>query len=433
MNNNLKVDVFTSHGEDMLQTVVDVIRGTGAQYIRSGQKRVVWSMNDSSNTVYKIPYNLYGIQDNAVEVLFYRVLTELAQNGNINQQDLELFTRTSIVNNDLFKIEAERAKFIGSVSVSGQSIAKTVLSNYDWTNDYNRIQEILGEYFVAYDATIYNEPMNFGFINRNGRDRLVLLDAGSILPKVNLISNCNTRLTCPNCGGELRYRHDIIQAGNMNQIEFGAQARGGVYTCTTPNCSCNIEANNKTSQNTNHLDLYVYNSYLNQNKTVIDSIIAAYTGLYIPDTKGMGYGKYRQMFSNAIAPLGENTDDYRCLTAYALYIDHVGATLIAQNNQLAGNMIGFRREMNQRSVSYAELRSNVQNIPGVIPIISAWLYISLYLGQRDQRDDESWARFIVTNGDMESSVNRMRNYLQSLNMSANEQDVRLLCGDLVSA
>lgn len=434
MNNNLKTDVFVSYGDDMLQPVVDHVRESGAQYIRSGQKRVVWAQSQSEQYVYKMPYNAPGIIDNAIEVLFYKVLLELRNRDAITNADLELFTRTEMFSNDLFTIRAERADFIGNVAVQGKSIAEVVLSNYDWTADYNRIQQILGQYFVLYDATIFKEPMNFGFINRNGRQRLVLLDAGSIIPKINIFSNFNATLKCPNCGRDLIYRYDNIQAGNMNQIKAGSQVNGGLYSCTTPGCDCHIDTSDRLSPHVSQIDLYVYDSYMKQNKAVIEAIIAAYTGLYVPDRNGMTYSQYKQQYIKVVNSVGEQTDETRCASAYALYIDHVGATMVASDNDVFAFVVALKRESaNKKNISYSAFKNELQKVQmlnGTNPILHAWMYISMYIGTRDSQDTETWARFMIPDNDMNRSANLLNQFFGRLNIPNTNQDIQMICNDL---
>ena len=430
MNNNLKMDVFVSHGDDMLQTVVDQIRQTGAQYIRSGQKRVVWAQSQSESHVYKMPYNKHGIVDNAIEVLFYKVLTELRNKNAISNSDLDLFTKTEMSNGDLFTIKAERADFIGNVAVHGTPIQQTVLSDYNFTADYNRIQQILSEYFVAYDATIFKEPMNFGFVTRADRQHLVLLDAGSILPKVSMFG-VNSQLKCPSCGRELVYKYDTIQAGNLNQIKAGLQVDGGIYSCSTAGCECNINDNNKLSINAAQQDLRVYDNYAQQNKQAIESIIAVTTGLYLPDRNGIRYGEYKRQLNNIFSSMNENLSEERCATSYALYIDHVGSTMVSTRDDVFGLVVEFKKEtIEGTNISYEIFRNESGKLNGISPILLAWLYISIYVGLREKADAGTWARFMIPDGDVNRVVNELRGHFSSLNIQASDRDINLLCNDL---
>lgn len=432
MNQNLKTDVFVCTGDELLQSMANLIKKEyNTDYIRSGQKRIVWAENNRSNVVYKMPYNRFGVVDNAIEVLFWKMLQNLVDHGKINDSDLELFTETKIVGGDLFKISCERAEYIGNVLKPGQSVAASVLSNYDYMNDYKRIQQIISRFFVAYDATIQKEPMNFGFINRNGRKRLVLIDAGSIIPKINLLTGMDVKVTCPNCGGEMVYRYDNIEYNNQNYIVNSTQNEGGIYTCRTNGCINNVDTSDRTKANIDGIDLYVYNTYMKQNKKSVDAILAAYAGLFVPDTNGMSYGNYRSMFLRAVSSINETANDAQCLLAYALYIDHVGASRLASDDDLVGELIEFKKQItyNKRHVSYDEFRSHIDKY-NLQPIISAWIYISIYLGFKDN-SNEPWARYLVINGDRNTAGSRLRTAMNRSNIQSDNADINLLLDDLV--
>ena len=431
MNQNLKTDVFVSRGDELLQSMANLIKKQyGTDYIRSGQKRIVYTENSNSNVVYKMPYNMFGIVDNAIEVLFWKVLCTLRDHGKINNYDLELFTRTEIVNNDLFKISCERAEYIGNVLQPGKSVAASVLANYDYMSDYKRIQQILSRYFVAYDTTIFREPMNFGFINRGSRKRLVLIDAGSIIPKINLITGVDAKVTCPNCGGEMVYRFDDIEFNNNNYTIASSQKDGGIYTCRTNGCINNVDTSERTKANVDSIDLYVYNTYMKENKKVVDAILAAHAGLFIPNTNGMSYDNYRNMFLRAVSSVKETANEVKCLLAYALYIDHVGASRLASDDDLVGELIEFKRLVTDGNyVSYGKFRSVIDKF-NLQPLLSAWIYISVYLGLKDNTD-EPWARYIVINGDYNSAGNRLKAAMSRTNIQSNDNDIKLLLDDLV--
>ncbi len=427
MNQRLKLDVYCAHGDESLNAVFDTIRDK-ARYIRSGQKRLVWAIEETQSPyVFKIPYNKFGIMDNAVEVLFYKTLVALRDGGQIQPSDLELFTSVEIVGNDLFKIKCERAEPIESAKLDNQTLADSIMSNINYTNDYQRIQQILGDHFVAYDATIYKEPMNFGFIDRNGRRRLVLIDAGSILPKVNKLTNVQSKVTCPQCGSEMYYQFSKISDGYDRIRDLNLQKHGAAYVCSNQNC---VYA---TKTNITNSDLYVYDKYLEDNRLVVDAIIATYTGLYIPDTNGMPYSQYRNLFLSTIGSMGATASEYEVMVAYSTYVDSCGAFIMDMRSDIVGALIDIlARHGGNNHLPYFTFAQEMANLGiNLDPLYRAWTYISSYLGNKDTTDSESWARFMVVDGNVQNSIDLMRSYMNEIGVPINEADIATLCNDLI--
>jgi hypothetical protein len=435
MDQRLKMDILTSYGDECIYQLVSYLQSSAnpvpAKYIRSGQKRIVWAADDiAAPYVYKMPYNTHGVLDNAIEFLFYKTLLALRDGGAISNDDLSLFTKIEIVNNDLFKIKAERADYIATNMPTTQTnIAEYILQNPNYAKDYNRIQEILGDYFVAYDATIYKEPMNYGIINRNGTSKLVLIDAGSILPKINMITNQTAIVVkCPECGAEMTYVRPEVHAGYIKDILVGNQSAGATYICSNHYCKFH-EAINAVN-----VDIHVYNRYLEQNRAIIDAIIAAYTGFYIPDgnkSGGMPYAEYRNRFIQICGSMGESVTEQQCVNAFAMYIDQTGAFMLNSRADIA-NVIKttLQRMAVSQSIPYSAFRQDL-SVLGVQPLYCAWCYISTFLGDKDRNDNESWSRFLVFDRNVQRSLEIMRGYFNELGVPPVDNELQLLCNDMV--
>lgn len=271
-----------------------------------GQKRVVIVNPDDPKTVIKIGCSEDGIWDNACEYIMTSTLNSLANNRTpigpegyiITPDDLNLFIRTELVNNDPFLLKAERVETpdsleefkqwkdtVAKIKYSGRMVNDSLL----WTeflltyqdpitkqcilkNDFDKGFKILNQISIHSDLG-YESPLNKGVKRINGTLRGVFLDLGSCLP----IINDNQRPRCPKCGqmhlntttGLLNYYH--VEVSDYNSIEKGVDTiikLKGFYICNNPSCTNYGKFVLEDFQNSHFvpvelIDMNVFNNFIN--------------------------------------------------------------------------------------------------------------------------------------------------------------------------
>lgn len=194
-----KTDIMTESATR--EFLIDVLRKAFPNSnIYTGQKRVVMTDPTNPSLVYKIAYNNAGILDNINEVSTSEALKGLAQQGKFNPDALNCFALSMLTpDNDPFIIVQEfvqnfddnmefkqwlgNSDVIKDLSISGSINNNQVFPIYcsrvpRFVEDYRMICDVMANFFVPSDISLYKEPRNYGF--KNGR--LCLLDMGSVVP-----------------------------------------------------------------------------------------------------------------------------------------------------------------------------------------------------------------------------------------------------------
>lgn len=261
----------------------------------SGQKRLVVFDPNDPNTVYKIAYSDQGIIDNIHEVACSLRLMELAQEGQISQDDLILFGEARLLDGNPFIIRMTAAtNFIKDPDFiawfnrerqnkdlnENQMFPQYVSSHERLRLDANRQQQILAKYFKPSDVTIFKEPKNFCFrTDSMGNKRLVLIDLGSVCP--NLVQNGQiVNIPCPKCGSPRLYVTFEIK---QNLTTAASELLEGMYLCSNPNCVDYYQTATNGVQDYQAKDSFVYSKYLMDNAPLVRVMRAQYGYYFIPD------------------------------------------------------------------------------------------------------------------------------------------------------
>ncbi len=109
-----------------------------------------------------------------------------------------------------------------------------VMNNADLTAQYVKLMEALDRHFIMADMSLSMTASNFGLKNISGKEILVPLDLGHVIPKY------GKSISCPNCGKPMIYTHYADQeikntndVGLINKIE----SKGGYYRCSDIQCT----------------------------------------------------------------------------------------------------------------------------------------------------------------------------------------------------
>lgn len=250
--------------------------------VYSGQKRLVVFDPNNPSLVYKIAYSDQGIMDNILEVAVSNKLALLAQRGQISYDDLELFGRASLIDGDPFIIQMTAAtNYVNDPDfISWYRNAKTqmpdlnenqLFSSYvksvdQLREDHNKLQQILAQFFIPSDVTIFNEPKNFCLRrDGSGRKRLVLIDMGSVCPKL-VKGNQVIVPKCEKCGYEKIYTPIILTASAKLST---LQNLTGMHLCRNQNCTNYFGNALKLEPDMTSKDSYVFSKYLRDNRDLV--------------------------------------------------------------------------------------------------------------------------------------------------------------------
>lgn len=243
-------EIFVSQENDnrLRNSIMLFLQNQGITDIGGGQKRLV--VKDGMNHVYKIAWDLRGVEDNMNEVATSARLKQLVNEGKIPASDLQHFALAEMVDGDPFIIRQELAirfsefdQFLRYFNTQDkQRPIAHIMSEYISATDVyreqaNRISKILSDYFIAADVTITQEPENYGFNPRS--NALYLFDLGSVVPILrDSYGNEVERPTCPKCKQKSLIYIPYIMKANMKHDTL--TELNGQYGCANPNCSDTI-------------------------------------------------------------------------------------------------------------------------------------------------------------------------------------------------
>jgi len=212
----------------------------------SGTSRM--AIENSKNTVLKIPHRRTGMVDNTYEWL----ISELVDDGTISKRagDRLALTTSSIDNEDGMIIEQEWIDCLCNIGKSGSRAGREgvrwLLQNMD---EYEDMIADLEEDFLLVDISI-KRPFNMGLKNR----RLMVLDYGLFLPKIdlpNLIFSTGAeyesksgKIYCK-CGKEMLYEIPRVDNRDIERLIdeiTGPEADQGNTTVKSEvyRCECNL-------------------------------------------------------------------------------------------------------------------------------------------------------------------------------------------------
>ncbi|MGL5315689.1 MAG: hypothetical protein ACRC92_20710 [Peptostreptococcaceae bacterium] len=292
--------------------------------VYEGQKRTTIDDPTDANFVIKIASSQFGIIDNSLEVTNTNILSSLRQNNSISDDDLLLFAKAYLIDEDPFIIKQEKITRIidcpefqtwskdpktlamypndGITELMTTWVLTSGLFNHQLVKDHNRIQEILSTFFNPSDATVGESVANLG-VRRDagGALRLVLFDMGSIIVKVEGVP-----VPCT-CGiGHLVYVPIMLSPENMtkqNIKEIMYSGGSGFYGCVNnPGCQNTITANTYRSRNIDTKDSVVFERFLNTtvltNKIYID-MLAMNANYFMPNRIGLSKTEFYHELANS--------------------------------------------------------------------------------------------------------------------------------------
>lgn len=293
-----KVDVYANlTSKDAMKQFL--INKLGLQ-VWSGQKRLVVFDSANPNYVYKIAYSDQGIYDNICEVSCSNKLKMLQQQGRLSLDDLGLFGDAVLVNGDPFIIRMtagvnyiqdpdyvrwyQQQQHATPDYNENRMFADYIKTDNQLILDHNRIQDILSKYFVPSDVTIFKEPKNY-CLRRDGagRKRLLLIDMGSVCPK--LVKNGQAVVPlCEKCGTEKIY----VPYNITPQMEKGAGFNiEGLHMCRNPKCPDYIGGAMQKVPDPTSKDSYVFSAYMAQHHDLVKRLRTV-DGLYFLPNRRVG-------------------------------------------------------------------------------------------------------------------------------------------------
>lgn len=391
-----KIDVYANmtSKDAMKQYLINTL---GLQ-VWSGQKRLVVFDSNNPNIVYKIAYSEQGILDNINEVAVSNKLMALAQVNEISNDDLSLFGLAKLVNGDPFIVSMNSATnyiqdpdFIRWYNINrkpdfneNQLFALYIKEDQQLMTDYNRIQTILSTWFIPSDVTIFKEPKNYCLTkNSSGRKRLVLIDLGSVCPKLVY----NNRPIVPTCEKCQTHEKIYVPYHITPQLELNSSLNiEGLYLCTNSRCIDYVGtvATSKTPDATSK-DSYVFSKYLLDNRGLVKRLRAIDGLYYIPNKIVVNKNQYLQEMRTElrITPppaefdcLFRNYCSYACGVFYSMMRDIVQG-IPAVDNQ--GRLVPFTSYLNMFNGTIGKSGFNINAITNRI---AALVYVSI-LSSRD--------------------------------------------------
>ena len=376
----------------------------------SGQKRLVVFDPANPSYVYKIAYSDQGIFDNICEVSCSNKLRMLQQQGHISLDDFNLFGESVLVNGDpsIVRMTAgtnyiqdpdyirwyQTQQNLTPDYNENRMFADYIKTDNQLIEDHNKIQGILAKYFIPSDVTVFKEPKNY-CLRRDGagRKRLLLIDLGSVCPK--LVKNNQAIVPlCEKCGTEKIYVPFNITA----QMEKGAGFNiEGLYMCRNPKCSDYMGgALNKTPDPTTK-DSYVFSAYVAKNNDLVKRLRAV-DGLYFMPYKRVGSKmEYLNEIRNVLGLnpppqqldlLFRNYCSYACGMLYSINKDQID-TIPAINGN---NLVTFNQYLNMFNQAMMRVGESVDTITTRIAALT-------YLNILTSRDSDITIFDILTQPD----------------------------------
>ena len=403
-----KVDVYANlTSKDAMKQFL--INRLGLQ-VWSGQKRLVVFDPANPSYVYKIAYSDQGIFDNICEVSCSNKLRMLQQQGHISLDDFNLFGESVLVNGDpsIVRMTAgtnyiqdpdyirwyQTQQNLTPDYNENRMFADYIKTDNQLIEDHNKIQGILAKYFIPSDVTVFKEPKNY-CLRRDGagRKRLLLIDLGSVCPK--LVKNNQAIVPlCEKCGTEKIYVPFNITA----QMEKGAGFNiEGLYMCRNPKCSDYMGgALNKTPDPTTK-DSYVFSAYVAKNNDLVKRLRAV-DGLYFMPYKRVGSKmEYLNEIRNVLGLnpppqqldlLFRNYCSYACGMLYSINKDQID-TIPAINGN---NLVTFNQYLNMFNQAMMRVGESVDTITTRIAALT-------YLNILTSRDSDITIFDILTQPD----------------------------------
>ena len=403
-----KVDVYANlTSKDAMKQFL--INRLGLQ-VWSGQKRLVVFDPANPSYVYKIAYSDQGIFDNICEVSCSNKLRMLQQQGHISLDDFNLFGESVLVNGDpsIVRMTAgtnyiqdpdyirwyQTQQNLTPDYNENRMFADYIKTDNQLIEDHNKIQGILAKYFIPSDVTVFKEPKNY-CLRRDGagRKRLLLIDLGSVCPK--LVKNNQAIVPlCEKCGTEKIYVPFNITA----QMEKGAGFNiEGLYMCRNPKCSDYMGgALNKTPDPTTK-DSYVFSAYVAKNNDLVKRLRAV-DGLYFMPYKRVGSKmEYLNEIRNVLGlnPPPQQLDllfgnycSYACGMLYSINKDQID-TIPAINGN---NLVTFNQYLNMFNQAMMRVGESVDTITTRIAALT-------YLNILTSRDSDITIFDILTQPD----------------------------------
>lgn len=377
-----------------------------------GQKRIVCVAQDNRDTVFKIAYNIDGINGNCYEYISWLHLVNLAKNGHINQEDLNLFAEVELVDGNPLVIRQEFGHSIPldpdfqgwlSDNYPGEKNVWSRVPEYIFDTprlreDCNIIQQILSDFFVASDVHVMQEPKNFGiktFRGRSGKEekRLILIDMDQCYPIV-VDQQGEIVPLCPKCGSEMRYVPNKMSK-SVNYADV--QLQSGVYSCTRETCTNylidKIDSNGYVNSNNDTRDSEVFIKYIEEDaRDRVMEDVAMYCYRYIP----VNFCENINIYKDAVeSEVGAFITDYwgnLLPIAYNNYANYMVGNYLATN---AEEILAVDKELENR-----DFAGYVNGISEVVPSqsendpYSRMLITILYLQNRCSGDYGRFARII---------------------------------------
>lgn len=403
-----KVDVYANlTSKDAMKQFL--INRLGLQ-VWSGQKRLVVFDPANPSYVYKIAYSDQGIFDNICEVSCSNKLRMLQQQGHISLDDFNLFGESVLVNGDpsIVRMTAgtnyiQDPDYIRWYQTQqnmtpdyneNRMFADYIKTDNQLIEDHNKIQGILAKYFIPSDVTVFKEPKNY-CLRRDGagRKRLLLIDLGSVCPK--LVKNNQAIVPlCEKCGTEKIY----VPFNITSQMEKGAGFNiEGLYMCRNPKCSDYMGgALNKTPDPTTK-DSYVFSAYVAKNNDLVKRLRAV-DGLYFMPYKRVGSKmEYLNEIRNVLGLnpppqqldlLFRNYCSYACGMLYSINKDQID-TIPAINGN---NLVTFNQYLNMFNQAMMRVGESVDTITTRIAALT-------YLNILTSRDSDITIFDILTQPD----------------------------------
>ena len=237
--------------------IVDYLRHNSIPY-NAGTKRIVIDHPKDNGKCIKIAYKESGVQDNEYDLIMSHTILEGRDIPRILTTNVALSYPYEI--GSAFMIVAEKAiipstfgplldwakKEHTSSDNLREIMLKYIASIPSLRNQYNDIREGLRKIAVEADTDIYSEPFNYAFKMNNKDIDIILIDIGSVIPRVG-----NIYPKCPKCNAPLVQRIKTITTDNST---FNRRLKTaditldrGMYRCTDRSCSLSADEDESRS------------------------------------------------------------------------------------------------------------------------------------------------------------------------------------------
>lgn len=426
-----EAELSTSIGYQTREKLINFLTQQGLT-VYGGQKRLVVK-DPSGMYVYKIACDLNGIQDNINEVACSDKLKELADKNIINRTDLTLFALASVEDGDPFVIKQEMAQhydenaaFLDFYNKENQTKGGTkssadifpiyVNANERYAGEYNRIIQIISQYFVASDVSISREPRNYGLNFQSGS--LVLFDLGSVIPVFTTANGQLDHPVCPVC-----HQHTMVYIPFLLGNNLGTDTLmeiGGQYGCTNPSCK-NTIANGTATVNTvippEVADQNVFNKYFREHMAEVNimNLLHGYTWLPLSPLNVNSIIDLRNDIYNATRGAINITHNDDMIKIWINYMTRSASIIISSMPELLEIPVavnGMYKGYNQfyqevRMIIISKAPNTFENV--IIKHLIAMLYLralTLQLNRYEMYSD------LVSANNLVSFRNAMSRYLQ---------------------